>query len=117
MYFPHHLVLNPKEPGRVRRVCNAPAKNKEIFLNDKVLAGPDLRHGLIGKIFRFREGPIAMTIDIEPMFLQVKVPKQDRSCLSFLWRPITNEPVKINEYQCHIFRAKISPIYANYALR
>ena len=89
-YLPHHPVLNPNKPGKVRRVCNAASKYKEVCLNDKLLAGPDLLHGLIGTIFRFREGPIALTADFESMFLQVQVPEQDRSCLRFLWRPRTN---------------------------
>ena len=116
-YLPHHPVLNPNKPGRVRRVCNAASKYKEVCLNDKLLAGPDLLHGLIGTIFRFREGPIALTADIESMFLQVQVPEQDRSCLRFLWRPRTNEPVQIYEYQRHVFGAKSSPTCANYALK
>ena len=93
--WPHHPVLNPNKPGKVRRVCNAASKFKEVFLNDQLLAGPDLRHGLIGTIFRFREEPIALTADFESMFLQVQVPEQDRNCLRFLWRPRTNEPVQI----------------------
>ena len=116
-YLPHHPVLNPNKPGKVRRVCNAASKYKEVCLNDKLLAGPDLLHGLIGTIFRFREGPIALTADIESMFLQVQVPEQDRSCLRFLWRPRTNEPVQIYEYQRHVFRAKSSQTCANYALK
>ena len=110
-------MLNPNKPGKVRRVCNAASKYKEVCLNDKLLAGPDLLHGLIGTIFRFREGPIALTADIESMFLQVQVPEQDRSCLRFLWRPRTNEPVQIYEYQRHVFGAKSSPTCANYALK
>ena len=116
-YLPHHPVLNPNKPGKVRRVCNAASKYKDICLNDKLLAGPDLLHGLIGTIFRFREGPMALTADIESMFLQVQVPEQDRSCLTFLWRPRTNEPVQIYEYQRHVFGAKSSPTCANYALK
>ena len=116
-YLPHHPVLNPNKPGKVRRVCNAASKYKEVCLNDKLLAGPDLLHGLIGTIFRFREGPIALTADIESMFLQVQVPEQDRSCLRLLWRPRTNEPVQIYEYQRHVFGAKSSPTCANYALK
>ena len=116
-YLPHHPVLNPNKPGKVRRVCNAASKYKEVCLNDKLLAGPDLLHGLIGTIFRFREEPIALTADIESMFLQVQVPEQDRSCLRFLWRPRTNEPVQIYEYQRHVFGAKSSPTCANYALK
>ena len=116
-YFPHHPVLNPNKPGKVRRVCNATSKYKEVCLNDRLLAGPDLIHGLIGTIFRFREGPIALTADIESMFLQVQVPEQDRSCLRFLWRPRTNEPVHIYKYQRHVFRAKSFPTCANYAFK
>ena len=119
--LPHHPVLNPNKPGKVRRVCNAASKYKEVCLNDKVLAGPNLLHGLIGTIFRFREGPITLTADIESMFLQVQVPEQDRSCLRFLWRPRTNEPVQIYEYQRHVFGAKscanYAPTSANYAFK
>ena len=114
-YLPHHPVLNPNKPGKVRRVSDAASKYKEVCLNDKLLAGPDLLHGLIATKFRFREGPMALTADIESMFLQVQVPEQDRSCLRFLWRPRTNEPVQIYEYQRHVFGAKSSSTCANYA--
>ena len=73
-YLPHHPVLNPNKPGKVRRVCNAASKYKDICLNDKLPAGPDLLHDWIGTIFRFRAEPIALTADIESMFLQVQVP-------------------------------------------
>ena len=51
------------------------------------------------------------------MFPQVQVPEQDRGCLRFLWRPRTNEPVQIFEYQRHVFGAKSSPTCAKYALK
>ena len=116
-YLPHHPVLNPNKPGKVRRVCNAASKYKEVCLNHKLLAGPDLLHGLIGTIFRFREGPIALTADFESMFLQVQIPEQDRSCLRFIWRPRTNEPVQIYDYQRHEFGAKSFRTCANCALK
>ena len=81
---PYHPVLNPKNPGKIRRVCNAATNYKDVCLNDKLLSGADLIHGLIGTIFRFREVPIAQTEDIESMFLQVQVSEQDESCLRFL---------------------------------
>ena len=51
------------------------------------------------------------------MFLQVQVLEQDRSCLSFLWRQRTDEPVHIYKYQLHVVEAKNSPTSANYALK
>ena len=100
-----------------QRVCNAASKYKEVCLNYKLLAGPDMLLGLIATKFRFHDGPIALTADIESMFLQVQVPEQDRGCLRFLWRSRTNETVQIYEYQRHVFGAKSSPTCAIYALK
>ena len=63
------------------------------------------------------EGTIALTAEIESMFLQVQVPEQDRSCLRFLWRPRTKKPVQIYENQTLVFRTKSSQTCANYALK
>ena len=72
---------------------------------------------MIGTIFGIREGPIALTADIESMFLQVQVPEQDRSCLRFLCRLRINEPVQIYKNQRHVIGARTSPTCANYALK
>ena len=116
-YLPHHPVLNPTKPGKVHRVCNAAAKFKDICLNNKLLAGPGPLHGLIRTIFRFREGPLALTADIESMFLQVQVPERDKSWLRFLWRPTMNTFVPIYEYQRHVIGLKSSPTCDHYALK
>ena len=116
-YVPHHPVENTNKSGKVRRVCNAVSKFRGVSLNDNFLTGPDLLQNLIGIIFRFREQKIAITADIEAMFLQVKVPPEDCKVLRFLWRDNTNEPVKVYEYGRHIFGAKSSPTCANYALQ
>ena len=116
-YVPHHPVENPNKPGEVRRVCNAASKFRGISLNDNLLTRPDLLQNLVGIIFRFREQKIAITADIEAMFLQVKVPPEECKVLRFLWRDNTNELVKVYEYGRHIFGAKSSPTCANYALQ
>ena len=68
-------------------------------------------------LFRFPEGPIALTADIESIFLQVQVSERDKILLRLLWRLKMKEPVQIYEYQRHVFRAKNSPRSANYALK
>ena len=116
-YVPHHPVENPNKPGKVRRVCNAAFKFRGVSLTDNLLTEPDLLQNLIGIIFRFREQKIAITADIEAMFLQVKVPPEDRKVLKFLWRDNPNEPVKVYEYGRHSFGAKKLPTCANYSLQ
>ena len=85
-YLPHHPVINPHKPDKVRRVCNAAANYQGVALNDKLISEPNLLQILIGIIFCFRELQIALSADIEAMFLQEAVPNDDSQCLQFLWR-------------------------------
>ena len=115
-YLTHHPVINPHKPEKVRRVCNAAAKYQSVALNDKLPSGPDLLPSLIGIIFRFREHKIALSADIEAMFLQVAVPNDDNRCLQFLWGEDPDWKIEVYEYTRHVFGTKSSPICANYAL-
>ena len=84
MYLPHHPVLNPNKPEKVRRVCNHASKLRGMSLIDVLLIGPDLLRSLWGIIFRFREKPVALIADIEEIFLQVEVEVNDRVPSIFL---------------------------------
>ena len=57
--------------------------------------------------------------DIEAMFHQVKVPKEDRDYLRLLWWPGGNTELEPREYRMavHLFGATSSPSCANIALR
>ena len=83
-YLPHHPVLNPNKPEKVSQVCNAALKYKGVALNDLLMTGPDLLNNLIGVLMRFRQGRIALSADIEPMFLQVEVPEAEQRLFRFL---------------------------------
>ena len=115
-YVPHHPVLNPHKPDKVRRVCNAASKFRGHSLNDMLLAGPDLLANLMGILARFREERYALSADIEEMFLQVEVRREDRRFLRFLWFDEQNRIVTY-QYNRHIFGAKSSPTCANFALQ
>ena len=71
-YLPHHAVLSPNKPGKVRVVFDAAS------LNDKLLTGPDLLNNLVGILMRFRTGKIGVMGDIEQMFHQVRACEADR---------------------------------------
>ena len=116
-YLPHHPVLNPNKPGKVRRVLNGAAKFHGKSLNSCLLTGPDLLQDLFNVLLRFRQHPYAVSADIEGMFLQVGVPTVDQSSLRFLWREDPTKNVDVLQYTRHIFGSKDSPTCANFALQ
>ena len=75
-FLSHHPVYYPHEPGKAGRVCKAASKNQGISLNDKLLPGPNLLQKLVVILFVCWKKAIAITVDIEQMFLQVKVKKK-----------------------------------------
>ena len=94
-YLPHHPVINPHKPEKVRRLCNLAAKYQGVALDHKLLFGPDLLQSLIGISFRFGEHPIALSADIEAMFLQVAVPNNDNRCLQFYWQEDPEQKIEV----------------------
>ena len=84
-YLPHHPVINPRKPGKVRVVFDCAAKFKGTSLNDQLLQGPDLMNSIVGVLMRFRQELVALIADIEAMFHQVKVKDEDRNYLRFPW--------------------------------
>ena len=116
-YLPHHPVKHPHKPGKVRRVCNAASKFKGVSSNDNLPIGPGLLRNLVRIVFRFREHEVAITADVESIFLQVGVPKEECKCLRFLWRDEPSDAVGTYEYTRHVFGAKRSPICANYGFQ
>ena len=60
-YLPHHPVLNPRKPGKVRAVFDAASTFAGTSLNEELLQGPDLINNLVGVLVRFRQDPVALT--------------------------------------------------------
>lgn len=84
-YIPHHAVLHPNKPGKVRVVFDCSAESHGVSLNSKLLSGPDLTNNLVSVLLRFRTENVAVVGDIEAMFHQVRVTPSDRDALRFLW--------------------------------
>lgn len=118
-YLPHHPVINPNKPGKVRIVFDCAAKYQGKSLNDNILQGPDFMNSIIGVLIRFRQERIALIADIESMFHQVKVCENDRDALRFLWWPNGDITQQALEYRMnvHLFGATSSPSCAAYSLR
>ena len=62
-YLPHHPVVNPLKPDKVRRVLNGASKCHKQSLNRALLTGPDLFQNLLHVFIRFREFRFAVSAD------------------------------------------------------
>ena len=117
-YIPHHGIYHPQK-FKVRVVFDCSATFEGHSLNDKLIPGPDLISNLLGFLSRFRQEKLAFIADIEKMFFQVRIIKEDQSFLRFLWWPNGDLDQKAEEYcmTVHLFGALSSPACANYALQ
>jgi hypothetical protein len=118
-YLPHHSVINPRKPEKMRVVFDAAAVYEGVSLNSSLVTGPDLLNSLFGVLQRFRLRPVALVADITDMFYQVRVPEPDSDALRFLWMEdiTSSSPPDVYKMLVHIFGAKDSPCCANFALR
>ena len=117
-YIPHFGVYHPSK-NKIRVVFDCSAKNQGTSLNSKLLQGPDLTNSLVGLLMRFRKEKVAVMADIESMYYQVRVPKEQHTYMRFLWWPNgdpTNEHMDY-EMKVHLFGAVSSPSCANFALK
>lgn len=118
-YIPHHGVYHPQKPGKIRVVFDCSARFKGICLNEHLLTGPDLTNTLIGVLCRFRKGQVAIMCDVERMFHQFHVAKEDQDYLRFLWwegDELEAQP-SVFRMRVHLFGAASSPGCANFGLK
>lgn len=109
-FLPHFAVINPNKPGKVRLVFDCAAKSQGVSLNDHLLTGPDLLQSLLGVLWQFRQGPVAMAADIKDMFLKIKIRKDDQKYQKFYWRELGDEsPPKTYIMTSMLFGATCSP--------
>ncbi len=118
-YIPHHGVYHPKKPDKLRVVFDCSARYQGKSLNDHLLSGPDLTNNLFGVLCRFRKHPIAITCDVEAMFHQFHVARDDRDYLRFLWWEAGDTSKEPHSYRMnvHLFGATSSPGCANFGLK
>jgi hypothetical protein len=117
-YVPHGLVEQPNKPDKPLLVFNVRSKFNNICLNDALHNGPLLMTDMLDVLFFFREKPHAVSMDINKMFLQVRVRPEDQTVFRFSWRqPGDPGPLIAHQMSVLIFGASSSPTCAAYVLR
>ena len=118
-YLPHHPVFKKSNSSKCRVVFDCAATYQGTSLNDAILQGPNMMNNLAGVLIRFRTEPVAVVADIEAMFHQCRVPRDDQRFLRFLWWPEGNLAVKPEVYAMtvHLFGATSSPSVAGFCMQ
>ena len=93
-YRPHHCVLKDNTTTKLRVVFDASAlTSTRISLNDALMVGPKLQDDLFDHLLRFRCYPIGITGDLEKMYRQVALNKEDKDFHRILWRDVPYQPI------------------------
>ncbi|XP_058467435.1 uncharacterized protein LOC131440300 [Malaya genurostris] len=113
-YLPLGVTINPKKPEKVRIFCDAAAEVDSVSLNTMLLKGPDLLSSLPTVLFGFRERRVAICADIQEMFHQIFIRKEDRQSQRLLWRDAADRVPDVYLMNVATFGASCSPCLAHY---
>ena len=115
-YLPHFPVYHPDKPDKVRVVNDCRAEFEGVSVNNVCLSGPDLLNKLIHVLLRFRLHQFAWAADVAAMYFQVRIPKEQRDMLRFLW---INDSGDVEEYRMvgHVMGGVWSSASSTFAIR
>ena len=112
-------VFNPKKPNKTRLCFDSSATYQGVSLNQVLLQGPDRNNRLKDVLIKFRNGPIAISSDIEAMFHSFHLSENDRDFVRFYWHKNNDPQKELVQYRAkvQIFGNKPSPAIAHYGLQ
>lgn len=118
-FIPHHAVVRPEKTStKVRIVLDASARTDTgISLNDLLYTGPNLQADLFTLLIRFRQFKIAITADIQQMYLRLMLTETDRKYQKILYRFNENEPIRVFQFNSVAFGLRSSPFLAMRTVR
>lgn len=95
-YLPHHGVLRTSSSTtKLRVVFDGSAKSSSgISLNDCLAVGPTIQSTLYSILLRFREHHTVFSADVEKMYRQVRISKDDTQYQKIVWRSSPTEPIR-----------------------
>ncbi|XP_011699812.1 PREDICTED: uncharacterized protein LOC105457069 [Wasmannia auropunctata] len=98
-YMPHHCVIKDNSTTtRLRVVFDASSKTASgISLNDALMVGPVLQQESVSILLRFRVHEYVLTGDLEKMYRQIRVNKEQTQLQRILWREEPSDNIKTYE--------------------
>ncbi len=111
--IPHFPVCNPNNhttPLRIVMDC-------KVGLNNHLLSGPNILNDVVAVLLRFRSGLVSFSGDIKKMFLRIFLAPEDRPYHCFLWREAPDKPLRVLQFQVHVFGNAGSPFVAVFVVK
>ncbi|XP_041975756.1 uncharacterized protein LOC121730680 [Aricia agestis] len=95
-YLPHHAVLRESSlTTKLRVVFDGSAKPVNgNSLNDELLIGPPLQQDIRDLVTRWRQHKYCLVADIQQMYRQILISKQDTDYQRILWRESSEDLIK-----------------------
>ena len=117
-YIPHREVIRKeRDTAKLRIVYDASAKMKnKPSLNDCLQVGPYMLPKIFDIMVRFRCFKYALTSDIKSAFLNIRIKKEERDYLRFLWISDIHEDnpkIVVKRFTSVIFGVNSSPFLLN----
>lgn len=96
-YLPHHPVVKLSNlTTKLLVVFDGWAKSSTgVSLNDVLMCGPTVQEELFSILTRFRAHQYVITADVEKMFRQVGISKEDQDLQRRVWRESPSEALRI----------------------
>ncbi|XP_026462883.1 uncharacterized protein LOC113369864 [Ctenocephalides felis] len=113
-YLPHHPVIKKESlTTKLRVVFDASCKTSNgRSLNDLQAVGPTIQKDIFSILLRFRRHKYALTADIEKMYRQVIIHKDDRKFQRIFWRDNSNDSIKCFELNTVTYGTASAPFLA-----
>ena len=115
-YLTHFPVCRPERmTTKTRIVFDASDKFQGTSLNEELYAAPKLQNSLFDVLLRFRCFPAAVACDVSEMYLQLRIPIEDRSKFRLPWRNLeVDRKPDICEFERVVFGDASAPFRAQY---
>lgn len=114
VYLPHHAVIKEdKETTKVRVVFDASCKGiNNVSLNEELLVGPQLQEDMRNIMMRWRMKKICFLGDIQKMYRQIYVTREDADLQRIVWKHGTDDDVTDYRLQRVTFGTASAPYLA-----
>ena len=103
--------------SKLRVVMNGASEFRGKSLNHFILKGPKVINSLVNVLLRFRRFAVAVSGDVQEMFLQVHLAEEDRKYHRFVFRFLDSDLLSIIEALVHLFGNRGSPTIVVFVIK